>query len=66
MLENFFGALRGDRLMKSLVAHQHRPGAATGQALDEFDRKLSVARGLWPMRVAVEAQLRAKVFVHLV
>ena len=48
------------------IAHHHWGCAAAGEALDEFDRELAVLRRLQTVRVRVEAELGAKVFVQLV
>ena len=55
-----------DAFVKVLVAHHHRRGAAAGEAFDEFDRELSVLRGLQAVRVRIQPQLLAKMFVQFV
>lgn len=52
-----------DTFVKILVAHHHRRRAAAGETLHEFDRELSVLRRLHTVRVRVEPELGAKVFV---
>src|SRR4030095_15018670 len=52
-------------LVKIVVAHHHGRHAAAGQALDEFDRELSVLRRLRAVTVRIEPQLLAKMFVQL-
>jgi len=42
LLNNLVRLLRSDPFVEIVVAHQHRRGAATGQALDEFNRKFPV------------------------
>ena len=55
-----------DAFVKVVVAHHHRRGAATGETFDEFDRELSVLRRLRAVRVRVQAQLLAKMFVQFI
>ena len=53
-------------LVEILVAHHHWRSAATGEALDEFDRELSVLRRLQTVRVRIKTELGAKMFVQFV
>lgn len=55
-----------DAFVKILVAHYHRRAAATGETFHELDRELAVLRRLQTVRVRVETELRAKMFVELV
>src|ERR1039457_4771584 len=52
--------------VKRVVAHHNRGGAATGEAFDEFDRELSVLRRLRAVRVRVQTELVAKMFVQFI
>ena len=52
--------------VEGFVAHHHRRGAATGQALDELDRELAVLRRLNAVLVRIETELVAKMFVQRV
>jgi len=55
-----------DGFVEVVVHHHHRCGAATGEAFDEFDRELSVLRRLRAVRMRVQAQLLAKMFVEFI
>ena len=64
LLNNLVRLLRSDPFVEIVVAHQHRRGAATGQALDEFNRKFPVLGRLDALGARVQAELAAEMFVQ--
>jgi hypothetical protein len=58
--------LLSNTLVKGVVAHHDRRGAATGEAFDKLDRELPVLGRLRPVDMRVQAKLRAKVLVQFV
>ena len=64
--DNLIRLRHAHAFVEIFVAHHHGGCAATGEALDEFDRELSVLRRLQTVCVRIETKLGAKVFVQLV
>ena len=67
-LHNISSALSGVRntFVKIIIAHHHRRGAATGEALDEFHGELSVRRRLRAVLVRIQTEFLAKMFAQFI
>jgi len=63
---NLVSLSRRDALIKLIADHQHRRGAATGEALDKFHRELAIRRGLRTRLLRVQAELLTKMPVQLI
>src|SRR5687767_11601226 len=62
---NFLRFLVRNRFVKIFVTHDHGPCAATRQAFDKLDRELAILARLNTVRLRIESELVAKVFVQL-